>query len=564
MSILLARSLALTGRRIGERAVRASDIRASPPSFPSTHRLLWTGQQHRRILHTANETVTQQLSHRSSNTRHSTRLSSTALYAAFGIEPLFSNRTDGRRSDANLALIHRTFDERSTMCAYPQLVSLASKVISLAERLPLLNLPVRFAFCGGETVEETLPLLIRMHSQNITATPTARREPDTYWQTNRQGQAAPAPGTFFAVKCTALASDPEVFERWSAALRNARLEFDELTGRPVEKSAAIDPPQLNEYTIDESDFIALAWPYLSTDTGSDTERQLKMLFQQLDSQKRGRLDWADYPASSADKIKQNEIYCLLEALDRLERLCDASIAKESGETSVRLMIDANKSGVDTPQIYDTYQLYLRHGLRHLIEDIVMAERNGYRWAGKLVRGAYVSTERRYAEEQGQPSAIWPSKPDTDRSYDAGAAVAIELASNDAAHVVVATHNNISVVKAVQLMEKLNTDGSSQSLKQRIHFAQLLGMGELISARITEQGYQSAKYVPYGPVQEVVPYLLRRAEENGAMFVSPSAAPIEDTETENFGDNGPGEDRSAVIHVLRERLGWRRWVGLRQV
>jgi hypothetical protein len=505
------------------------------------------------------------------------------------------------------------------------------------------------------------------------AAAAARGEPTTYWENSREGQATranhvmsliergiragkAAPGTFFAVKCTALASDPEIFERWSVALRNVRREFDELTGRQTveqQQTKVLDPPvdpnemntkhlreQLEQYTIDESDFIALARPYLSTTTESgmpmsanETERQLKMIFHQLDTRKQGRLDWVDYVQlfnserlrsgqirlipdelekcqrmtqnTSPDKVDKNEIYCclhpdtqaeMLEALDRLERLCEASIARESSETSVRVMLDAEQSylqpaiaymarqvsrkynqrdGATPPQIYDTYQLYLRQGLKNLVEDMIMAERNGYHWAGKLVRGAYVSTEQRYARKHEQPNAIWPSKPDTDRSYDIGAATAIERASQGSAHVVVATHNNQSVARAMKLMEKLDQQQQQQqqnakqlsSLKQRIHFAQLLGMGELITTRVIEQGYQSAKYVPYGPVQEVIPYLLRRAEENGAMFVTPNEIipSIEGMEMDIDMDAGkPGEDRNAIIHMLRERLGWRRWLGLRQV
>ncbi|KAI8052909.1 FAD-linked oxidoreductase-like protein [Syncephalis plumigaleata] len=472
------------------------------------------------------------------------------------------NQKWGPRLDANLALIRRTFEDRSTLsllrslliyevCAYPQLVTLASKVINLAENMPLLNLPVRFAvretafrqFCGGETVEETLPLLTRMHRQNISgildlsieadiseatrnmtedAAAAARGESTTYWRNNREGQATrkAAPGTFFAVKCTALASDPEIFEQWSVALRNARREFDELTGR-----------------------------------------------QNIEQQQQQQQE----PQQQQQKEQQTKIL--------------------NPPTSVRLMIDAEQSYLQPaiaymarqvarkynqrddatpPQIYDTYQLYLRQGLKNLVEDMVMAERNGYHWAGKLVRGAYVSTEQRYAHKHNQTNAIWPSKPDTDRSYDIGAAMAIEQANQGSAHVVVATHNNRSVARAMKLMERLDqqrkaNEAGQQSLRQRIHFAQLLGMGELIMTRILEQGYQSAKYVPYGPVQEVVPYLLRRAEENGAMFVTPNEIASTPEEMEVDIDAGmPGEDRNAIIHILRERLGWRRWFGLRQV
>ncbi|RKP05977.1 FAD-linked oxidoreductase-like protein [Thamnocephalis sphaerospora] len=612
----------------------------------------------------------------------------------------------------DLDLVRRAFGDRSTlsllrsllvyeMCSYPIMVKLTPHIIDIAERVPLLSWPVRLAvretafrqFCGGETVEDTLPLLMQMKKANVTgildlsieadvgqatrneaedAAAVARDESDTYWAHNREGQAQradhvmmlvergilaakAAAGTFFAVKCTALASDPEVLERWSEALVLARREFEEMVDGDCAPAATgtdvvIDPPsdpaqtdvdllrrQLTERTIDEAGFIALAWRYLSAGPPDEdgnrpvaspamTERQLKTLFRELDCHERGRLDWADYvqlfnsdrlrsgqicllpdemdklsrsstgTLSATDDMTREHVYRrlhpdtqaeLLETLDRLSRLCRAAIAKGEDETSVRLMVDAEQSylqpaiaymarqvssefnrGRPEPLIYDTYQLYLRRGLGNMVEDLAMAERAGYRWAGKLVRGAYVTAERRYAQENNRVSAVWPTKADTDRSYDRGAELAIRLAGAQTAHVVVATHNHSSVAGAADLMSAIAQDGTEQhqDLCQRIHFAQLLGMGELITARLLTAGYQSAKYVPYGPVQEVVPYLVRRAEENGAMLGSAAATEgaVDPLAPKPIAGAGADEDRRAVLRMVRERLGWRRWAGLREI
>jgi proline dehydrogenase len=264
-------------------------------------------------------------------------------------------------------------------------------------------------------------------------------------------------------------------------------------------------------------------------------------------------------------------------------LCRVASAESDQSHTVRLMADAEQSYLqlaiaymarqmssehnrERPLIYDTYQLYLRQGIRNLVEDFVIAEQYGYRWAGKLVRGAYVTAERNYAQAYQRDCAIWPSKSDTDASFNRGMAFALNFAGQGMAHVVVATHNTQSVEQAVNVMETFVKQGAleNEDVHERVCFAQLYGMGELIHARLGAIGYPSAKYVPYGPLREVIPYLARRAEENGAMLPSNKSKEDSTRTSPNDRQTDTNEDRRAVIRVLRERLGWRRWLGLREI
>ncbi|HYH55842.1 MAG TPA: proline dehydrogenase family protein, partial [Anseongella sp.] len=129
---------------------------------------------------------------------------------------------------------------------------------------------------------------------------------------------------------------------------------------------------------------------------------------------------------------------------------------------------------------------------------------------KLVRGAYMEKERQRAEEMGYPSPIQDSKEASDRDFDA--AVALCMNAVDQVSFMAGTHNENSCRKLVELMkEKQIAPGD-----KRIYFGQLLGMSDNISFNLAYKGYRVAKYVPYGPVKAVLPYLFRRAQENTAI------------------------------------------------
>jgi proline dehydrogenase len=596
------------------------------------------------------------------------------------------------------SLARKAFHDRSTLsllrsllvyelCSLPFMVTLTPKIMDWASRVPWLGWPIHLAlretafrqFCGGETVEEALPLLQRMRQQRVSAIldlsieadvgqhnkddvlAVVNNEPDDYWRARREAMARRAdqvmmmveqgiraakavPGTFFAIKCTALVSSPEILVRWTRALEQARQEFEEMVDGQTSQAPSVptdaqcmDPEywrqRLTERTIDETSFIALAWRYFMGGPPDDEGRRpvvdpftvecrLRTLFNELDRQKRGCIDWTEYvqlfnadrlrsgmihllpdeverlergnldTPASADEVTADHIYQrlypdtqaeILDALERLDRLCRVASAESDQSHTVRLMADAEQSYLqlaiaymarqmssehnrERPLIYDTYQLYLRQGIRNLVEDFVIAEQYGYRWAGKLVRGAYVTAERNYAQAYQRDCAIWPSKSDTDASFNRGMAFALNLAGQGMAHVVVATHNTQSVEQAVNVMETFVKQGAleNEDVHERVCFAQLYGMGELIHARLGAIGYPSAKYVPYGPLREVIPYLARRAEENGAMLPSNKSKEDSTRTSPNDRQTDTNEDRRAVIRVLRERLGWRRWLGLREI
>src|SRR5215203_5833487 len=162
---------------------------------------------------------------------------------------------------------------------------------------------------------------------------------------------------------------------------------------------------------------------------------------------------------------------------------------------------------DLPLVYTTIQLYRADGLEFLKKSHAKAKENGYLYAVKLVRGAYMEKERARAEEMDYPSPIQPDKAATDRDYDA--AVEYCLDNIDTLSFVAGTHNEKSVQMLAQKMEQKGVSHNHP----RIFFSQLYGMSDNLSYVLAKNDYNVSKYVPYGPVKDAVPYLIRRAEEN---------------------------------------------------
>ncbi len=158
-------------------------------------------------------------------------------------------------------------------------------------------------------------------------------------------------------------------------------------------------------------------------------------------------------------------------------------------------------------VFNTIQLYRHDRLAFLQDAITAARRDGYHLGVKLVRGAYMEKERAHAMAEGRPSPIQPDKAASDRDYDA--ALRLCMAHIDHTAVVAGTHNEASTLLLARL---LNERGLAHG-DERIWFAQLLGMSDNISFNMADSGYNVAKYVPYGPVRKVMPYLFRRANEN---------------------------------------------------
>lgn len=158
-------------------------------------------------------------------------------------------------------------------------------------------------------------------------------------------------------------------------------------------------------------------------------------------------------------------------------------------------------------VYNTAQLYRHDRLAYIQSLHSLAVQENFFIGLKLVRGAYMEKERARAIEKGYPDPIQPNKEATDKDFDA----AVEFCLNhiDRIAICAGTHNELSSFKLSQDMLTRQLPLATS----HVYFAQLLGMSDHISFNLSRAGYNVAKYVPYGPVKDVVPYLIRRAEEN---------------------------------------------------
>lgn len=164
---------------------------------------------------------------------------------------------------------------------------------------------------------------------------------------------------------------------------------------------------------------------------------------------------------------------------------------------------------ERPIIYNTIQLYRTDRLQFLKDSRRQARLDGYVYAAKLVRGAYMEKERERADEKGYPSPIHETRADTDADYAAAVEYCLKHYKDMA--FVVATHNEKSTKHLAELMHEIGVPANHPN----INFSQLYGMGDTISYVMAKEGYNVSKYVPYGPVADAIPYLIRRAQENSS-------------------------------------------------
>ena len=228
------------------------------------------------------------------------------------------------------------------------------------------------------------------------------------------------------------------------------------------------------------------------------------------------LEKASYDRSTLTLEEQEE---LNKVTDRINKIC--SFAKQH---NVPVFIDAEESWVqdiidqwaldmmllynkEKCIVYNTIQMYRHDRLEFLKDCLKHAKKSNISYGIKLVRGAYMEKERKRAEEMNYPSPIQPDKKSTDCDYD----LALEyiLKNINYLSLVAGTHNEESSEKLALSLEKYEISKDDS----RIYFAQLLGMSDHISFNLANQEFNVAKYVPFGPIKEVMPYLLRRADEN---------------------------------------------------
>ena len=158
-------------------------------------------------------------------------------------------------------------------------------------------------------------------------------------------------------------------------------------------------------------------------------------------------------------------------------------------------------------IYNTLQLYRHDRLAFLYQSYEAAEERNFLLGVKLVRGAYMEKERQRAAEKGYPSPIQATKEETDKDYDEAVRFCIEHI--DRVGVIIASHNEQSNLLGTQLMDEKKLSHNHP----HVHFSQLFGMSDNITYNLAKAGFSVSKYLPFGPINDVVPYLMRRAQEN---------------------------------------------------
>ena len=226
--------------------------------------------------------------------------------------------------------------------------------------------------------------------------------------------------------------------------------------------------------------------------------------------------------SDNDPLSDNESIEYEKFENRFESLCIA--AEKAGKP---IMVDAEdyryqkaidditesmmlKYNKKRAVVYNTLQMYRRDRLDYLKNQLETARREGIKLGIKFVRGAYMEKERARAAEGGYPDPIFPTKQDTDNAFDEAIEIAIE--NIEITDIFCGTHNEESVAKLAECMQR---KGLPKGYKGIIT-SQLYGMSDNLTFNSAAEGYRASKYVPYGKVKDVLPYLIRRAQENTAI------------------------------------------------
>lgn len=232
----------------------------------------------------------------------------------------------------------------------------------------------------------------------------------------------------------------------------------------------------------------------------------------------GRIDLYEEVGKGVEltSSQKEEWQRVVNRFDEVCKLCYESDKKVMVDAEETWMQDAadqlceemmEKYNKEKPIVWNTIQMYRTGRLEYMEEHLQRAKEKGYFIGYKIVRGAYMEKERERAAEKGYPDPIQPNKDASDRNYNAG--IDFMMNNLDRVSAFFGTHNE----KSTELiMDKMQAKGLQHD-NQHVHFGQLYGMSDNISYFLADKGYNVAKYLPYGPVKDVVPYLTRRAQEN---------------------------------------------------
>lgn len=232
--------------------------------------------------------------------------------------------------------------------------------------------------------------------------------------------------------------------------------------------------------------------------------------------------------SLLEKLQRKEALSLAEQqeFERVRRRV-TDICQTAWQSGVSVSIDAEQSWIQDPVdllteevmerfnrsravVFNTYQMYRWDRLEFLKASYRRCREKGCILGAKLVRGAYMEKERERAARLGYASPVQPDKASTDRDYDAAIRFACEHL--DTMALFVGTHNQDSCLLAARLLH----ESGAFHQHPHMHFSQLYGMSDTLTFNLAKAGYRVSKYLPYGPVTDVLPYLIRRAEENSSV------------------------------------------------
>jgi len=208
--------------------------------------------------------------------------------------------------------------------------------------------------------------------------------------------------------------------------------------------------------------------------------------------------------------------------ERMKRICKTAADKKIG-----VLVDAEETWIQDPVdvltvlmmvqfntrhavVYNTIQLYRHDRLKFLKDSHEAADTKNFILGAKLVRGAYMEKERRRAVEMNYPSPIQESKDATDNDYNTALAFCVQHIDRIA--FIVASHNENSNLYTTQLLQQKGYPLNHP----HVHFSQLYGMSDNITFNLADAGCKVSKYLPFGPIKDVIPYLMRRAQENSSV------------------------------------------------
>ncbi len=226
--------------------------------------------------------------------------------------------------------------------------------------------------------------------------------------------------------------------------------------------------------------------------------------------------------SVAVKLNEDEKEEWQRVVNRLDRICETASKSDTGvlidaeETWIQNPVDAltiqmmQKFNLQKPVVYNTVQLYRHDRLQFLKDSHNASVKNNYFLAVKPVRGAYMEKERKRAMFLNYASPIQKDKEHTDADYNEALKFCIEHITK--IFVIVASHNEESNLLTTELMQRSGLDAATN----HILFSQLYGMSDNITFNLAKAGFNASKYLPFGPIKDVIPYLMRRAQENSSV------------------------------------------------